>query len=532
MTAAEVMGAEMVVEAAGENSFSSSLGTYMRLNFLRTAVLAASLSFLVFEQASLFACGLSWSPPLNHFDGVNEYGFASYWSQIDAVDCGNNLKLPLIINFSSDRNSSSPYLGSGWLLPLLESCIYQVDEWNFVMVEPDGANRYFHRSDPQDLTLTDKAGWAAKIDGNTITAWANCGWKLVFSKGQLVSMTSPENRRFDWIRAGDKVMEIQEAGVSKLAVKWDEKGEARELQFNGKSILIARDQKPDVQSISGKNIISSVNSSLSKLTLPNGSIQKYEFGVDEQLRPTLNADGRAITWDPASKYILSDGDWNYNIQSGEKLFDYAAISRQNSKKQSESWHMDLSRGTEEVQGVDGKKTITSWFVSGNLAGKIRKIEEVSNKTVKIIQQCTYDEDGKPIRISFPDGTTDIHSYSSSGTKIVKFKNNKQISSEDYDEHDRPKLFIDSQGNSRKYVYNGNNFEIFYIDFKGRTTCVENYANNLLTKRDIPGVRVETMAYLPGTDNLSEVRWNDGSAWKSVYNQGDKLTHKIKNQIPN
>ena len=38
---------------------------------------------------------------------------------------------------------------------------------------------------------------AAELKGNIFTAWASCGWKLVFANGKISSMVSPDNRRFD-----------------------------------------------------------------------------------------------------------------------------------------------------------------------------------------------------------------------------------------------------------------------------------------------------------------------------------------------
>jgi len=63
-------------------------------------------------------CGISWKAPTNHFDGVNERGFLSYWEQIGEFDFGGALKIPLILNFRSNRDSVSPYGGYGWLVVL------------------------------------------------------------------------------------------------------------------------------------------------------------------------------------------------------------------------------------------------------------------------------------------------------------------------------------------------------------------------------------------------------------------------------
>ena len=205
---------------------------------------------LALSAGRLFGCGISWKAPTNHFDSVNERGFLSYWAQISTFDFGNGLEIPLIVNFRSNRDSISPYGGYGWLVTLLESSVVQLEENRFMVVQPDGWNRYFGRKSASDTTLLGDGGWAAELKGNRFAAWANCGWKLVYVNGKISSMVSPQNRSFDWVRSGDRVTEIREGGTAKLAVKWNDAGtEMTAIEADGRKVTFERKNKTRVQTV-------------------------------------------------------------------------------------------------------------------------------------------------------------------------------------------------------------------------------------------------------------------------------------------
>src|SRR5579862_4047607 len=112
----------------------------------------------------------------NHFDGVNSQGYVAYWEKVGDLDLGDDLKLPMFIGFRSNKENGepSPYLGQGWILPLLESNFVQTGENTFLMMQPDGWNNYFLRDNPNDTVLRGSSGWRAEITNDTITAWAPC----------------------------------------------------------------------------------------------------------------------------------------------------------------------------------------------------------------------------------------------------------------------------------------------------------------------------------------------------------------------
>jgi hypothetical protein len=231
----------------------------------------ACLAFLATEGPGR-ACGLDWTLPANHFDGVNEWGYVSYWEKVGDLDLGDGLILPLTINFCTSRDGwSSPYLGQGWILPLLDSNFVQVDERTFRMVEPDGRIRMFWRGNSNDTILGSAGGWKAEINGDQINAYASCGWKVSYLKGHIVGLSTPKNQQLDFAYSGNTVVAIREKGATRLSIERDvASGRVNALVFSGKRIEIALDEKPRVQNIAGQNVVAGMAESLKSIAPSTG----------------------------------------------------------------------------------------------------------------------------------------------------------------------------------------------------------------------------------------------------------------------
>ncbi len=386
------------------------------------------------------SCGLNWTVPSNHFNGVNEHGVVSYWEEIDAVDLGGELRLPLIINFRSDRDSASHYLANGWLLALLESHIYQLNERNFVMVQPDGLTRYFYRINPQDVVLKDRGGWAAEIKGEIIVAWAECGWKLVFKHGRLVSMQTPKNRRLDLVQARGRVVELREGGRTHLKVVFDPStGLTLGLEFNNRRIGIELDTRPIIQNVSGQNLVRGTTLSLHRITGLPGGPREYQFALDKKFQPTLEIGkppGRLFTWNPATRQIVSDTGWSYTIQLGKGPFSYAAIERTNARGGKEFWHDDREHGIETEQSLNGLKKVTTYFASGQLTGKLRRVEAVAKGQTLILRDLAYNEKGQLIREMDADGVITTFTYNNFSNLTEVLRDGRPFFRRSYDDRNR------------------------------------------------------------------------------------------------
>jgi hypothetical protein len=370
-------------------------------NWLAAACLVISIALPCISMA----CGLDWSVPENHFNGVDEQGYVEYWEKVEDVDFGAGLELPLVIGFRSrgDNGSPSPCLGPGWIIPLLESTFVQTGENSFEMLQPNGLTNLFIRKDETELNGSD--GWIAEIRGDVISAWASCGWAIQFKKGRIMSLTTPTSRKLDFIYAGGMVVAIQEKGSAKLSVERDDKGKVVALVYNGHRARIILDQKPRIENIGGQNLVAGLDQSLRTIELSgsSGFGSSFQFETNDKLQPTLKVlrkDGndRLITWDPFSKTILSDNDWKYSVGFPEGKSSEAELTRVNSKGQKEYWFEDGPAGRETTVDAAGVKTVQTWFISGELAGKTRKIEQsVNNGPIRVIQADSYNEQGDLIR---------------------------------------------------------------------------------------------------------------------------------------
>jgi hypothetical protein len=347
------------------------------------------------------ACGLAWETPRGHFDGVDEQGKVSYWEKIADVDLGKDIKIPLIMGFESARNSSSPYLGAGWTLALLDSSIVQIDDKRFMMVQPDGWTSRLGRKKAEDTILSGQKGWMASINGNQVTVWATCGWKMVFTDGKITSIETPQNQVLSYVYEGGIVKEIDADGVPILKVSIDPTtGIVNGLSVNNKQIGLVEGQKPSVENINGQNVVGEVKQSLQKLTFADGSSETFKFAVNSKLLPTLDISGinsRSFSWDPATQLILKDGEWSYKVLPSLEQFSNAQITRQNNEGQSEYWFADGHNGREITRDINGITTTKEVFTSGFLRGRTRKIEETKNNSTTLIYSATYDELGHIIR---------------------------------------------------------------------------------------------------------------------------------------
>jgi hypothetical protein len=343
------------------------------------------------------ACGLDWSPPVSHFENVDYQGNVHIVRKIGEVE-----KLPLYLIFNSTFGNS-PYVGSGFELPFLEARMWQVDEGRFQAKMPTGWLWIFQRTkDP--TVLEGNAGWKGVIKDDTITAWAPCGDKITFKTGRIASMKIKEDLYSYNYRDG-RVASVEKNGKPVLEIKRDAmSGEVTGIALPGTWDAIglaATAERPVVESIGGKNVVSRVEKTLGEVTPASGGGKvAFEQTVNGELNPTIKLGDQLIAWNPATKKIVKDGEWNYDVKPGAGPFDNAAIGRENARNQSEFWHRDNAKGEEIVQGIDGSKKVTTWFTSGKLVGRKREQITLSPSGEPFRKKkFIYDNDGSILRAS-------------------------------------------------------------------------------------------------------------------------------------
>ena len=372
------------------------------ISWLFLSVCLATLLFFSLPQTA-HACGLIWFQvhSVCYFDGVDDQGNIFLIQKLgEMVTLGEN-RLPFYAVFKSESRNRSPYAGYGWSVPLLESKIVQVDENWFCLYQPDGFQRMLNRDKKDANILRSRKVWTAKIEGDTITAkcWCkNQGSKLVFRKGRLVSMVVKDDE-FNYVYENDKVVGIREGDRTLLKMEKDPlTGSIIGLTLlNGQKIGLERIRRPLAQVQNLTNVTNITVESLSKIILPDGTIQTFEYGLDNKLNPTLKLNDREIVWDAATGKIIRDGEWAYGITLVSKPEENVSITRTNQQNQTEFWYKDNTKGEEITEGIDGVRKIVTWFTSGKLCGMMRKEMEIKNGIKKTLCEYSYNEKGQLMR---------------------------------------------------------------------------------------------------------------------------------------
>lgn len=367
-----------------------------------------------------FGCGVAPTVPKDHVEGVDHLGFVSHWDKLGDLDLGENLRIPLVIGFQSDREWSSPELGYGWVMPIFDSRITQTEENNFELLSVDGYTIHLQR-DAKKPTLISGGFWKGEItNGDTIKLWASCGWSLTYVKGKITAIGTPKGKTLT-IGREDSGVAKDLTYDSKVLVKVEKRfnGVVTGLQVGEKHLAIEHVERPRIQSIEGKNLVAGKSLSLGKVSSDGIALKSFEYGLTDKLEPKLTATDqgktpREITWDPATKYIMTDGGWTYEIKPSEKKGLNASIGRKNKSNQEELWFKDSAKGEETVQGADGIKKVRTWFTSGRLAGKTREIKEIELGVTRTVLKNSYDENGRILRSSDGLGVIRVPHYDKVG----------------------------------------------------------------------------------------------------------------------
>ena len=377
------------------------------MNF--SAISAAGLiaaSIAVSAVSSFAACGGdAWTVPKDHFDGVNQFGYVTFWDKIADVDIGEDQPFPIVIGFQSAREKSSPYLGYGWVMPLLESYMVQTGENTFEIMKPTGYTSGFGRDPKTATAIGGVQGWKGEIGSNTIKVWAPCGWSLTYTMGRLTEMGTPKGKRILVKRdLSGQVEDVTMDGRVLVKVVKGLGGKIEGLEVEGQKLAIAMGEKPRVQNLAGKNVIAGKDMSLASISTGEASpmpFRAFEYGVDKDLQPKMVVkagvqSGREIVWNAGNSIINKDGDWDYD-GTAKTEGKNASIRRTNQRGELESWYLDQTLGTELSENSDGTKRKVLRFASGSLVGKIRREEIVRPGLPPFKRELSYDKDGKLAR---------------------------------------------------------------------------------------------------------------------------------------
>jgi len=424
----------------------------------RTLRLLLPLALFLLPFSLSQGCGLDWTLPQAHFEGVDEQGYVAYWEKIGQADLGDGLVIPVHINFNSHRETSSPTLGKGWMLPLLESHVEPVDENTVHVIMPDGWTFVFYRNGNTD-TWRGNAGWVGETDGPRFTATAPCGWRVKFDTGKIIEIDTPKNRTISIKYNGPAPLEADIDNQPFVQVAQNTAtGVAESITIGGQKIAISQAPRPRIQVILGKTLLTGFDPALSQLQWPDGQREAFNFAAPETLSPTLvitksNQTKRYITWDSSTKQIERDGDWTYKLTPGDNVF----LNRTNPKGQTETYFYDQEKGISITQDLNESKVIVARYINaGSLNGRIRSITQDKNGVNTVLRKYDYDEKGRLIReIFFTNNPHELDfKYNAAGKESEVYLDGKKYITKVYDSQNRLVSKVLANGTRMSYEYLG------------------------------------------------------------------------------
>lgn len=390
-------------------------------------LLAASLAF--FQPAQ--AAPVDLSAPPNSLGAANAHGYVQIWREIDEVDFGNGLKLPLRLRFSSEpqKESVSLPLGMGFWCPLTDAKAYLKRE-KMLRCELICGKVMYLRRDKKDASkfysLDKKWTGIVEAEKNKITLSRPDGWELRYEGGMLKQLKTDSGRLLTWVRNGNLVTEIREEGSanSPLKVALGAGNIPNGFYINGKFHSFELGKRPRVEEVAGQKVVAGIDSSVAVWKWPDGKQESFQFEVNERLQPDLELTDRqgvrsTYVWDGRTAKIVSsedeNGRWDYRVGTVSNDIDLPKLERTNDKSETEFLYVDKQKGIAESCTESRGHIVTEVFTSaGPLYGKVREINKVVNGKAVPILKCGYDDAGRLVRRTDNNGFTTLFKFSPDG----------------------------------------------------------------------------------------------------------------------
>ncbi|MDD2709471.1 MAG: hypothetical protein PHV34_15905 [Verrucomicrobiae bacterium] len=501
-------------------------------NHLRALLAAACLLVSVQPGRS---CGLSWGVPRSFFDHVDFQGHVLHVETVGSLDL-DKIQAPLYVFFNSSLNIPSPYLGGGqagsWCVPLLEAKMYQVDDNNYKLEQPDGWFRVFQIDKKNPSILHGQGGWKAEKNGPSLFVYATCDTKMVFNQGRIAQFQT-KDKKLDYLYMNNRVSEIREGGTPILRV------ETAPMTGEVTGFLLRNNQRIAIEKIKLPSLTPGLKeeSCLARVVKADGTSSSFEYGTDDQKNPTLKLNGaRLLAWDAKTRQVLKDGSWTYEVQPSKGIFENAAIGRVNDQKQREFWHYQGNLGREETLSLEGVKTVKTWFVSGKMSGLLRKIEQTTIKDGKnskptVTYQATYNENAQKIREVNEKGEVTTFKYDQAGNQIAAVRDGKTLWEKGYDSAGRLTYDRRESGLRIYREYTGtNSFIRTYQELNG-TKVIEVVVGDKVQQKTYPNGKTCKFSYHKDTGALRERVEADGTRWVYEYDyQAGDFSKIFKNGL--
>ena len=369
----------------------------------------------LFAGLSLAASGAALSRPVDlsapseELGAANPRGYAEVWREVNGVglQLGKGSYLPLRYRFSTESNKEG-LLGAGFYLPLFEARNVLIREDTMKASLPCGKALYLWRDhdDPNKFQTPDKE-WTGYLRGDDFTVSREDGWKVSYQNGRLSSVVSDGDGKFNWVYDATGGGSVEHDGKSIIATEPGAAGRIVGFTFDGKSYKVEFGKRPIEEMVARQPVLKELVPALTKLGLPDGTAQVFEFGLTDQRLPKLktrNVDGTEAeyTWEVATGHLAEEksieGEWTYEVGEKTTPFGLPPIVRKDSDGRTEKLSVDLQSGTYNATQADGSTLVTHVIKTpGPLYGKVTKVEKVLDQITSLVYRASYDQTGRLLR---------------------------------------------------------------------------------------------------------------------------------------
>jgi len=371
------------------------------------------------------------SAPTGGLGSSDSRGYLEVWREIDGVglQLDKDSYLPLRYKFSSEPNTEG-ILGPGFYCPMFDATSVLIRESTMRTYFPCGKTLYFWRDNLDPNKFESLNGeWSGYLQGDNFIVWRDDGWKVLYKKSRLTSLSTDDNHTFVWSYddAGMPIS-ITRDGQTMITVERNAAGQAAAFNFDGKRCEMTYANRPITEMLLGQTVIKELDKALSSFKYPDGSMETFNFSLTSDPVPTLtftNSDhlSTLFTWDVATNHLATErgpyGDWNYKIGAITQPFGLPPISMMSPDGRNlTTLIIDTKMGTYTKTDSDGTTTVTQFFETpGPLYQKVRKIEQIVGKATTLLYSAGYDEAGRLIRKIDENGRLTTYKYDSGGNLI-------------------------------------------------------------------------------------------------------------------
>jgi YD repeat-containing protein len=319
-------------------------------------------------------------------------------------------------------------LGPGFYVPMFEARNVLIREQMMRAFLPCGKGLYLRRDlvDQNKFRTVDLVWTGYLIGDGDFVVWRDDGWKILYHKSRLASITTDEGHTFTWsYDINNLPTGVSEDGKSLVSVEPNSEGQIASFVFNSRRYEIQYGQRPITQVLLGQVTIKELDLALAAFKYPDGKADDFKFELTPDRIPRLaftSKEGQTThySWDAATEHLATEngpkGSWNYKIGANTLEFGQPTVARINADGRSEKVVVDNVTGTTTTTALDGEVTVRAVFKTpGPLYDKVRQITDTVGKNT-VLLRYGYDDTGRLIRKIDADGFVTIFTYSLDGKK--------------------------------------------------------------------------------------------------------------------